>query len=49
MTVDPAESGGSGSIGVLSWLRAPVTLTLPGWAFAAGGLALVLLVILALD
>lgn len=49
MTSDPTASDGNGSKGILSWLQSPVTLTLPGWAFAAGGLVLVLLIIVALD
>jgi hypothetical protein len=32
-----------------AWLAAPVTVTLPGWALAAGGLAVLVLVLTALD
>jgi hypothetical protein len=35
--------------GVASWLRSPVTVTLPGWAIAAGALALAALLLVALD
>lgn len=35
--------------GVAAWLRSNVTVTLPGWAFAAGGFVLVALLLLALD
>jgi len=49
MTQDPTDPDSNGIQGVLAWLRSPVTLTLPGWALAAGGLVLVLLLLLALD
>jgi hypothetical protein len=51
MTLDPTDSSRNGTNRVLFWFHSPVTLTLtlPGWASAAGGLALVLLVLLALD
>jgi hypothetical protein len=49
MTQDPTDPGSNGMQGVLTWLRSPVTLTVPGWALAAGGLVLVLLLFLALD
>ena len=32
-----------------SWLAAPITVTLPGWALAGGGLAVLLLALIALD
>jgi hypothetical protein len=32
-----------------SWLKSPVTVTLPGWVVAAGASALVILLIAALD
>lgn len=35
--------------GLTGWLRSTVTLSLPGWAVAAGAVALVLLIIVALD
>ena len=35
--------------GLAGWLRSTVTLSLPGWAVAAGAIALVLLIIVALD
>lgn len=35
--------------GLAGWLRSTVTLSLPGWAVAAGAVALVLIVIVALD
>jgi hypothetical protein len=35
--------------GLAGWLRSTVTLSLPGWAFAAGAIALVLIVIIALE
>lgn len=31
------------------WLRSPITLTLPGWGFAAGAAWLVVLLLVALD
>jgi hypothetical protein len=34
---------------VAAWLRSEVTATLPGWAFAAGGFVLVVLLLVALD
>jgi hypothetical protein len=49
MISDPIESDGQRGKGVIAWPRSPVTLTLPGWVFAAGGLVLVLLILLALD
>jgi hypothetical protein len=49
MTLNPTDSDGNSGKGILTWLRSPVTLTLPGWAFAAGGLVLVMLILLALD
>ncbi|MCU0854646.1 MAG: hypothetical protein MUF63_06995 [Rhodobacteraceae bacterium] len=35
--------------GPSGWLRSTITLSLPGWAVAAGALALVLVILLALD
>jgi hypothetical protein len=35
--------------GPIAWLRAPVTVTLPGWAVAAGASAVLALVLVALD
>jgi len=35
--------------GVMAWLRSNVTVTLPGWAIAAGGFALIVLLLVALD
>jgi hypothetical protein len=35
--------------GLAGWLRSTVTLSLPGWALAAGAIALVLIIIVALD
>jgi hypothetical protein len=49
MTQDSTDPGNNGMQGVLAWLRSSVTLTLPGWALAAGGFVLVLLLLLALD
>ena len=46
MNDTPIRQGGPSLTG---WLRSTVTLALPGWAFAAGAAALVLIVIVALD
>jgi hypothetical protein len=47
---DNTDRPGENSLtGRQSWLRSTVTLTLPGWVFAAGALALLLIVIVALD
>jgi hypothetical protein len=35
--------------GPIAWLRAPVTVTLPGWAVAAAAAAFIALVLVALD
>jgi hypothetical protein len=35
--------------GLAGWLRSTVTLSVPGWAVAAGAVALVLIIIVALD
>jgi hypothetical protein len=35
--------------GLAGWLRSTVSLSLPGWAFATGAIALVLVIIVALD
>lgn len=42
---DPTQRG----TGLRGWLRSTVTLSLPGWAVAAGAVALVLIIIVALD
>lgn len=42
---DPHRTGH----GLAGWLRSTVTLSLPGWAVAAGAIALVLIIIVALD
>lgn len=34
---------------VMTWLRSPVTLTLPGWGVAAGAGVILLLGLVALD
>lgn len=43
------ETSGTSLPGIQSWLRSTVTLALPGWAFAAGALALVVVAAIALD
>jgi hypothetical protein len=35
--------------GLSGWLRSSITLSLPGWAVAASALALVLVILVALD
>ena len=34
---------------IKDWLAAPLTVTFPGWVFAAAGLAALLLLLIALD
>jgi hypothetical protein len=47
---DPAERTNPEPLtGLRSWLHSTVSLSLPGWGVAAGALALVLLLLLALD
>lgn len=46
MDTTPPETRPAGPV---AWLRAPVTVTLPGWAIAAGAAALVVLILVALD
>jgi hypothetical protein len=43
------ETPGNSFTGIQSWLRSTVTLVLPGWAFAAGALALLVVAAIALD
>jgi hypothetical protein len=35
--------------GIAAWLRSDVTVTLPGWAIAAGAAALAALILVAVD
>jgi hypothetical protein len=46
MDTSPHDSRPAGPV---AWLRAPVNVTLPGWAVAAGAAALAALVLVALD
>ena len=47
---NPAEKPNPDSLtGLRSWLHSTVSLSLPGWAVAAGAGALVLLLLVALD
>ncbi len=39
----------AGLAGLAAWLRTPVTVTLPGWAVAAGAVAVAALLLVALD
>jgi hypothetical protein len=43
------RSPGTGLDGLKTWLRSPVTVTLPGWGVAAGAAAALLLLLVALD
>lgn len=47
MSSDKTERGGRAT--VAGWLRSDVTVTLPGWAFAAAGALALVLVLVALD
>lgn len=44
---DHHKSGGGFDLG--RWLRSPVSVTAPGWAFAAAGTAALVLLVVALD
>jgi hypothetical protein len=44
-----SDTRASSISGIAAWLRAPVTVTLPGWTLAAGAAGLVALALVALD
>ena len=46
---DRPTSPRTGLDGLRTWLRSPVTVTLPGWGVAAGAAAALVLVLVALD
>jgi hypothetical protein len=49
MSESPETPTGSSLDRLLAWLRSDVTLTLPGWSVALGGVLVLVLLLVALD
>ncbi|MHA7887628.1 MULTISPECIES: hypothetical protein [Roseicyclus] len=49
MTEQTEDKGPSQTDRLRGWLKSDVTVTLPGWAVALGGVAAVVLLLVALD